>query len=331
MTLLETHYGVQMDTAAVEAQKRAIQILQQAPPKVLQRREYHSLKRRQGEPMVDQGVSGAGTKGETVLQKQRLGGSRVIVDATLGGTRVGGSAGGSASRRGIAISSVKLASSSSSPSTTSGSNGPSMVVAVETSRPQWIQPLDSRFFTPSSSLSNLQSIDKEEFIKVGLEYWPGTLNTTTPKVDNDAYIQFSLNNIRQPPLLSYSHFLLHSQLDQSSPPTTTSATTSSNKKDEDWYRNAKSLPENTKVPQEPMSIVVGLGLLQDELLLDPELVFPAVMKIDYIRLYQPRQQRNGGKAGGMSCDPVDHPTAAYIRTHPRAYSDPGVSSWADAG
>ncbi|KAG0284736.1 hypothetical protein BGZ96_010908 [Linnemannia gamsii] len=335
MTLLETHYGVQMDTAAVEAQKRAIQILQQAPPKVLQRREYRSLKRHQEEPVMDQGVSGAGIKGETVvLQKQRLGGSRVIVDAALEGTRIGGSGGGSVSRHGIAISSVRLASSSSSSSSTSnGSNNSSMVVSVETSTPQWIQPLDSRFFSPSSSLDNLHSMDKEEFVQVGLEYWPGTLNsTTTPKVDSDAYIQFSLNNIRHPPLLSNSHSLLHSQSHQLSPPTpTTTTATSSPNRDEDWYRNAKFLPENTQIPQEPMSIVVGLGLLQDELLLDPELAFPAVMKIDYIRLYQPRQQRNGGKAGGMSCDPVDHPTAAYIRTHPRAYSDPGVNTWADAG
>ncbi|KAF9081477.1 hypothetical protein BGX23_000820 [Mortierella sp. AD031] len=81
-----------------------------------------------------------------------------------------------------------------------------------------------------------------------------------------------------------------------------------------------------------MSIVVSLGLLQEELLLDPDLSFPAVMKIDYIRLYQPRQENTDGQEGKggngeenkLSYDPADHPTAAYIRDYPRAYSDPGV-------
>ncbi|KAF9145880.1 hypothetical protein BG015_011762 [Linnemannia schmuckeri] len=306
MSLLETHYGVQMDSAALEAQKQAIQLLQQAPPKAIQQREFYKMAKRQLQQQErDQGVE----QGDTVvLQKQSLGSSRCHFRKC-------------APRQSIAISSVKLSSSSSS--TSSGSTN-SSTVAVETSTPQWIHPIDTRFFAPSSSSSSSLPLDKdEEFVKIGLEYWPGSLNTTSigDNGDEDAYIQFSLNNNRNPPLLSNSHSLYH----QTSPSTSSPTTSSTG----DWYKDAKTLPATTLIPQEPMSIVVGLGLLQDELLLDPELQFPAVMKIDYIRLYQPRQDE--GKRQWLSCDPIDHPTAKYIRAHPRAYADPSVNTWADAG
>ncbi|KAG0050423.1 hypothetical protein BGZ89_003842 [Linnemannia elongata] len=350
MTLLETHYGVKMNPEALEAQKRAIQVLQQTPPRVLQRREYHRIKKRQQLQQQQQQEDGEGQgvgQGETVmvLEKQRLGGSRVTVDAAAfgsgrvagGGGRSSSSSGNGAPRQSIAISSVKLASSSPSSSlTTNGSNITSTVV-VETSTPQWIQPIDSRFFSSSSvETTTTSSQDRvDEFIKVGLEYWPGdatTFNTTssssTPLTsgsgDEDAYLQFSLNSIRHPPLLSTSHSLLHLHQSPSS---------SSYSKDDAWYKDAKTLPPTTTIPQEPMSIVLSLGLLQEELLLDPELQFPAVMKVDYIRLYQPRQVEGNGKSKGewLSCDPIDHPTAEYIRAHPRAYSDPGVRTWAEVG
>jgi hypothetical protein len=38
------------------------------------------------------------------------------------------------------------------------------------------------------------------------------------------------------------------------------------------------------------------------------LTFPAHLSIDWIRVYQPKGSVNIG------CDPVDHPTAAYIET-----------------
>lgn len=37
-----------------------------------------------------------------------------------------------------------------------------------------------------------------------------------------------------------------------------------------------------------------------------DLVFPAVMRVDWIRVYQPKNAINVG------CDPTDFPTAAYI-------------------
>ncbi|KAG0367681.1 hypothetical protein BGX24_003135 [Mortierella sp. AD032] len=312
MTLLETHYGVQMDPAALEAQKREIQSQQIAQPAVLKKRQYTNIKRQ-----IDQRPA----QETVVLQKQSLGASRVTVDSNLGG-RIGG--GGSSPRQSIAMATVKVASSSSTAS--SGSSNSSTAV-VETSTPQWVQPVDNRFFSSFSLSSSPLSNNKvqDEFVKVGLEYWPGSNSTNSNANDNDAYIQFSLNNQRQPPLLSHAHLQNH-----------VSATSYSNNND-NWYKDAISLPSNTLIPQEPMSIVLSLGLLQDELLLDPELSYPAIMKIDYIRLYQPRQEQDAKEKGEMSgkrwlsCDPVDHPTAAYIRDHSRAYSDPGAGTWAEAG
>ncbi|KAF9908177.1 hypothetical protein EC991_010198 [Linnemannia zychae] len=301
MTLLEAHYGLQMDLSALEAQKREIQNQQVNQPVVLKRRQYSKIKRQ-----TDQGPQG----GETVvLQKQSLGGSRATVDSALGRGASGGSVVGASPHQSVVVASVKVASSYSS---STGSNV-SSTVAVETSMPQWIQPVDTRFFSSSPSPPS-NNKDQGEFVKVGLEYWPGHMNSSTTNDPNDdAYIQFSLNNQRQPPLL-----------------TSSSNAPSSNINNNEWYRDAKYLSSNTGIPQEPMSIVLSLGLLQDELLLDPELTFPAIMKIDYIRLYQPRQDVNG-KKDRLLCDPEGHPTAAYIREHSRAYSDPGLRSWAEAG
>lgn len=41
------------------------------------------------------------------------------------------------------------------------------------------------------------------------------------------------------------------------------------------------------------------------------LVFPAIMRIDYIRVYQPKDAINIG------CDPADFPTNAYINQYVR--------------
>lgn len=54
------------------------------------------------------------------------------------------------------------------------------------------------------------------------------------------------------------------------------------------------------------------------------LKFPAQMLIDYVRVYQ-------RKEGVLGCDPADHPTSAYIAKHPEAYSNPNLTTWAQAG
>jgi hypothetical protein len=55
------------------------------------------------------------------------------------------------------------------------------------------------------------------------------------------------------------------------------------------------------------------------------LPFPAEYLIDYVRVYQ----RPG--IGVMGCDPADHPTAQYIADHANAYSNPNLTTWAQAG
>lgn len=61
------------------------------------------------------------------------------------------------------------------------------------------------------------------------------------------------------------------------------------------------------VPQEPMYIIANLGMSPNFGPIDfSHLIFPTWMLIDWIRVYQPKNQRNVG------CDPEDFPTASYI-------------------
>ncbi|KIM41999.1 glycoside hydrolase family 16 protein [Hebeloma cylindrosporum] len=78
------------------------------------------------------------------------------------------------------------------------------------------------------------------------------------------------------------------------------------------------------ISQEPMYIIANLGLSLGFGEVDfLNLVFPAVMKVDYIRVYQDPDAINIG------CDPKDFPTAAYINTYSTAYSNPNLTTWVD--
>ena len=56
-----------------------------------------------------------------------------------------------------------------------------------------------------------------------------------------------------------------------------------------------------------MYIIANLGMSENFGTVDlANLPFPAHLRIDYIRVYQPSGQKNIG------CDPPDFPTAAYI-------------------
>jgi hypothetical protein len=48
------------------------------------------------------------------------------------------------------------------------------------------------------------------------------------------------------------------------------------------------------------------------------LQFPAIMLIDWIRVYQPSGKKNIG------CDPEGFPTTAYINKFPEAYANPNL-------
>ncbi|KAN0097549.1 glycoside hydrolase family 16 protein [Tylopilus felleus] len=76
------------------------------------------------------------------------------------------------------------------------------------------------------------------------------------------------------------------------------------------------------VPQEPMYIIINLGMSTNFGVVDLDhLPFPAHMRVDYIRVYQPSNARNIG------CDPKDFPTAEYINTYIEAYTNPNLTTW----
>ncbi|KIK46662.1 glycoside hydrolase family 16 protein [Suillus luteus UH-Slu-Lm8-n1] len=76
------------------------------------------------------------------------------------------------------------------------------------------------------------------------------------------------------------------------------------------------------IPQEPMYIIMNLGMSTNFGPVDLEhLPFPAHMRVDYIRVYQPSNARNVG------CDPKNFPTADYINTYIEAYTNPNLTTW----
>ncbi|PPQ64628.1 hypothetical protein CVT24_008365 [Panaeolus cyanescens] len=76
------------------------------------------------------------------------------------------------------------------------------------------------------------------------------------------------------------------------------------------------------VPQEPMYIIVNLGMSRNFGTVDFEhLTFPNRMRVDYIRVYQDIRHVNVG------CNPPDFPTADYIERHIEAYMNPNLTTW----
>ena len=71
-------------------------------------------------------------------------------------------------------------------------------------------------------------------------------------------------------------------------------------------------------------IIANLGMSENFGAVDIEhLQFPIHMKVDYIRVYQPKGQENIG------CDPTDFPTQAYIERYIDAYNNPNLTTWVD--
>jgi hypothetical protein len=78
------------------------------------------------------------------------------------------------------------------------------------------------------------------------------------------------------------------------------------------------------VPQEPMYLITNLGLSESFGGIDfKHLTFPTKMRVDWVRVYQPKNAINIG------CDPADFPTADYINKYPGAYNNPNFTTWQD--
>ncbi|KAJ7783618.1 beta-glucan synthesis-associated protein [Mycena maculata] len=98
-----------------------------------------------------------------------------------------------------------------------------------------------------------------------------------------------------------------------------------------WTLNVAGMAADTAVeiaarpiPQEPLYLIANLGMSENFGTVDFEhLTFPAVMRVDYIRVYQPKNAINIG------CDPEDFPTQAYINEYMEAYTNPNLTTWRD--
>ncbi|GAA5891181.1 hypothetical protein JCM8208_002530 [Rhodotorula glutinis] len=90
--------------------------------------------------------------------------------------------------------------------------------------------------------------------------------------------------------------------------------------------NAESGVGQRTISPEPLSIVLNLGISDGFQTINfDELEFPGVMKIDHVRVYQREGSVN------LGCDPKAYPTADYIANHLNAYSNPNLTTWAEAG
>ncbi|GAA6038390.1 hypothetical protein JCM8097_007625 [Rhodosporidiobolus ruineniae] len=101
----------------------------------------------------------------------------------------------------------------------------------------------------------------------------------------------------------------------------------------DWTLTAAAVGPNSKtgvgqrlISKEPMYMILNLGISDSFQTIDyKNLKFPAHMLIDYVRIYQEPGKENIG------CDPPDMPTSKYIKDHINAYSNPNLTTWAQAG
>ncbi|TFK40642.1 glycoside hydrolase family 16 protein [Crucibulum laeve] len=109
-----------------------------------------------------------------------------------------------------------------------------------------------------------------------------------------------------------------------------------------WYRNndktwtitsatigpdSASQVSQRLISEEPMYMIFNLGMAFNFQAQDfKHLTFPSTMYIDYVRVYQRQGVKNG-----VTCDPPNMPTADYIEKHLQAYTNPNLTTWAQAG
>ncbi|XBW34578.1 hypothetical protein QEN19_000141 [Hanseniaspora menglaensis] len=98
-----------------------------------------------------------------------------------------------------------------------------------------------------------------------------------------------------------------------------------------WSMKAYALHPNgninwRRIPQEPMSIIINLGISNSWAYINwQSIFFPVTMSVDYVRIYQPSD------AVSITCDPTNFPTYDYINDHKAAYYNNNMTSWVDCG
>lgn len=84
------------------------------------------------------------------------------------------------------------------------------------------------------------------------------------------------------------------------------------------------------IPTEPMYLIMNLGMSRGFQPVnfdgDNAITFPALLRTDYVRVYQ----KDGG-TDRISCDPPDHPTADYIANHYDIYHNANLTQFEQAG
>lgn len=73
-----------------------------------------------------------------------------------------------------------------------------------------------------------------------------------------------------------------------------------------------------------MTIIANFGMSNSFAAIDLAQIaamLPAVMRIDYIRIYQAEGEEI------MTCDPEGYETTGYIKKHPDAYENPNHTDW----
>lgn len=100
-------------------------------------------------------------------------------------------------------------------------------------------------------------------------------------------------------------------------------------KEKSWKLDARALGPNGNVgqriiPREPMALIANLGMSNSFAALNltglaP--LFPATMRIDYIRIYQEKDKKS------VTCDPPGMETTDYIRRHKDVYTNPNLTVW----
>ncbi|QSL65604.1 hypothetical protein MERGE_002917 [Pneumocystis wakefieldiae] len=96
-----------------------------------------------------------------------------------------------------------------------------------------------------------------------------------------------------------------------------------------WKMKSESVGPNGNIGQrliseEPMAIIINLALSETFSKIEwGKLQFPAIMRIDWIRIYQEESL--------ITCDPPGYPTTKYIKEHPIAYYNNNVTTWNNTG
>ncbi|TIC00650.1 concanavalin A-like lectin/glucanase [Wallemia mellicola] len=103
--------------------------------------------------------------------------------------------------------------------------------------------------------------------------------------------------------------------------------------DRTWTMNAAAVGPDERVEigqrlvsEEPMSIIMNFGMADGFSAVElDKLNFPATMRVDYVRIYQPEDHINVG------CNPPSRPTTDYINDHLDAYMNANVTQWEKLG